>query len=72
MGFNKKRYKKAKEECQNNINKGHKDESDYMRAYKSMITTNDFESAKAVSEVLWLLDYDVCHTHNHIECLKLN
>lgn len=70
MGWNKKRYKAKKKEVQVNLNKGFKTEQDYMVTYKAMISNDDFEGAKAVSEVLDLLDYDVCFTHNHIECLN--
>ena len=66
MGWNKKRFRAKKKEVEVNLNRGYKTEKDYMLIYKAMISNEDYEGAKAVSDVLALLDYDVCFTHDHI------
>ena len=70
MPWNKKRYKKAKKECQNNINKGRLNESDYIFVYKEMIVRENYEEAKAICDILKLLKYDVAMSHDNIECLN--
>jgi hypothetical protein len=70
MAWNKERYLKMKQECQSDIDAGRKEPYQYMQLYKKKIKIEDYESAKAITEVLKPLNYDTSDTHRHISELK--
>ena len=61
------RYLRQKQSCKDNISRGSKTAPYYMKLYKECISKEDYESAKAIAEVLEPLSYDVCDTHQHIK-----
>lgn len=70
MGWNKRRYEESKRVCANDISKGYKTAKEYMEKYKEMIIKEDYESAKAITEVLEPLNYYTSDTHRHINQLN--
>jgi len=70
MAWDNNRYLHMREQCQNDINREYKTPADYMLVYKKMIMKDDYEAAKAITEVLAPLNYDTAMTHDHIS--KLN
>lgn len=70
MSWDKERYESVKIKAQSDLTRKLKSPYDYMQIYKQMIADDDFEGAKAVTEVLKPLNYDTADTHNHIPCLK--
>jgi hypothetical protein len=64
------RYNSMRDEVQENLNKGRKTPEDYMHSYKYHIEKQNYEEAKAISDVLDLLGWDVKHTHGHIPSLN--
>ena len=67
MSWNNERYLKVKKECQNNISKGFKTANHYMQEYKDCIKKEDYEGAKAITDVLNPLNYYTADTHIHIK-----
>ena len=65
--WNQVRYEKEKRDCQNAISNSRKTCSFYMGRYKESIKAQDFETAKAITEVLKPLNYDTADTHAHIK-----
>lgn len=70
MSWNEQRYLDVKRKCANDIANGHKKAQDYMMQYKKMIIQEDYEAAKAITEVLKPLNYDTADTHQHIKELN--
>lgn len=70
MAWNTKRYEETLKTCQNSLDRGVKTPFEYMMIYKDMIKKQDYESAKAITEVLRPLKYDTADTHGHISALK--
>ena len=68
--WNEKRYQEVKKQCQKDIDSGHKKPYCYMNEYKQMIKIEDYEAAKAITEVLKPLNYDTADTHMHIPSLN--
>lgn len=69
--WDENRYLEVKEKCQRELDNKTKKPYDYMLEYKKMIKTEDYEAAKAITEVLKPLNYDTADTHNHIKELEL-
>lgn len=69
--WNENRYLEAKKKCQVAIDDKIKKPYDYMVEYKKAIKIEDYEIAKAITEVLKPLNYDTADTHNHIKELQL-
>ena len=69
MGWNSKRYSATLISIQEGIDKGYKSPADYMTEYKRCIELEDYEQAKAITEVLRPLNYYTEDTHPHIDCL---
>ena len=65
--WNKERYEEVKKQCKNSIEKGTKKPYDWMIEYKDMIKKEDYEGAKAVTEILKPLNYETKDTHAHIK-----
>ena len=57
-------------QCQTDIARKTKTPYDYMMEYKKMIGKEDYEAAKAITEVLEPFKYYTADTHNHIPSLK--
>jgi hypothetical protein len=70
--WNEKRYNEMKLQCQTDIAKKTKTPYDYMMEYKEMIRKEDYEAAKAITEVLEPLKYHTADTHNHIPSLNVS
>lgn len=68
--WNEERYQQTKKKCSDEINSGKKEPHDYMHTYKKMIECEDYESAKAITEVLEPLNYFTKDTHKHIKALQ--
>lgn len=68
--WNNDRYQEVKAKAKHDIEAGNMKPYDYMQKYKRMIEKDDFEGAKAVTEVLKPMNYDTADTHGHIKCLK--
>lgn len=70
--WDNKRYEEIKQKCQSDISSQIKNPYDYMMIYKDMIAKEDYEAAKAITEVLEPMKYYTADTHNHIRSLKQN
>lgn len=70
MAFDTSKYERAKSECSYNIEKKNKTAFDYMHIYKQAIVAEDYEKAKAITEVLAPLKYHTADTHPHIKALQ--
>lgn len=68
--WNNIHYEKVKKECQDNIATGKRTSYCYMKEYEKMIEKEDYEGAKAVTEVLLPLGFDTSQTHSHIKSLN--
>ena len=51
------KYEETKQECERMIKKGIKKPYDYMVEYKKAIKEDNFEKAKAITDVLYPLNY---------------
>ncbi len=69
MGWNQKHYENVKKDCVINISTGNKSAYCYMKEYETMIDKEDYEAAKAITEVLLPLGYNTLETHSHIKSL---
>lgn len=69
--WNEKRYNEIKLKCENDLKSRIKSPFDYMMEYKKMIINNDYEAAKAITEVLKPLHYETSDTHQHIRELNI-
>lgn len=70
MAFNQKRYQDYKFSINNVIKNKSSTPDQYMKIYKKAIIEQDYEKAKAITEVLKPLHYDTSDTHQHIKSLK--
>ena len=70
MAWNEQRYLNMKKKCARDISTGNKRAIDYMDHYKKMINIENYESAKAITEVLKPLNYFTEDTHDHIQRLN--
>lgn len=70
MGFDTAKYDKAKNNVQYDLAKELKTPYDYMQEYKRCINREDYETAKAITEVLEPLKYFTADTHRHISSLN--
>lgn len=70
MAFNKTRYESVKAATERSLNQGYKKPYEFMESYKEAIEMENYEDAKAISDVLMPLNYDVTDTHGHINRLK--
>jgi len=70
MPWDNIRYQKAKQVFANQLRNGDKKPYELMLKYKECIQNDDFESAKALDEILEPLNYHVTDTHDHIPCLN--
>jgi hypothetical protein len=68
--WNIQRYEQVKAKCKSDIDCGRKSAFDYMYEYKKMIAAEDYEAAKAITEVLAPLHYWTADTHKHIKELQ--
>ena len=68
--WNQKRYETVKEKCVLNISNDIKTPHDYMALYKRMIEQEDYEGAKAVTEVLARMDFHTADMHQYIKELN--
>ena len=64
------RYLQAVDKCQRDLDNKTKKPYDYMLRYKKVIKAEDYETAKAITEVLKPLNYNTADTHNHIHELQ--
>lgn len=69
-GWNQTRYEAEKMACERALRIKSTTPYDYMQQYKKAIIADDFEKAKAITDVLKPLNYDTADTHAHIEQLK--
>ena len=69
MSWNQERYESMKTQCKGDISNKRKSAQDYMMLFKKMIVAEDYEAAKAITEVLHPLGYYTHDTHQHIEGL---
>ena len=69
MGFNRGYYLTQKANMQSVLDKAYKTPSELMKEYEWCIETEDYEKAKAITEVLKPLNYHTEDTHAHILCL---
>ena len=60
------RYLQAVDKCQRDLDTKKRRPYEYMLKYKNMIKAEDYETAKAITEVLKPLNYNTADTHNHI------
>ena len=67
--FNQEKYEKAKIDVQNDIDNHSKSAYEYMDRYKACIKREDYETAKAITEVLAPLGYHTIDTHSSIKSL---
>jgi hypothetical protein len=65
-----KKYNDMKKKCQDDINKGRKSPNDYMKIYKEKITKQEYEHARAITDILETMNYYTYMTHDHIACLN--
>ena len=70
MGWDDKKYERVKLQCSSDVKHKRKTPYDYMMLYKKAIREDDFESAKAITEVLKPFNYDTNDTHPHIACIQ--
>jgi hypothetical protein len=70
--WNEKRYNEVKSKVEHDLKYKVKSPFDYMMEYKKMIVAEDYEAAKAITEVLKSLNYETSDTHEHIKELSLN
>jgi len=68
--WNQKRYEEVKAKCKADIESKRKKPYDYMLEYKEMVRIEDYESCKAITEILKPLNYDTADTHPHIASLN--
>jgi len=68
--WNTEKYQKEKVKCKADIDSKRKSPYDYMIIYKEMVKTENYESCKAITEILKPLNYDTADTHNHIPSLN--
>jgi len=68
--WNNKRYEEVKAKCKFDIENKRKTPYDYMLEYKRMVTIEDYEACKAITEILMPLNYDTADTHAHIASLN--
>lgn len=70
MAWDKQHYEEVKRQVEQNIACGKKTAYCYMKEYELMIEKEDYEGAKAITEILLPLGYDTAQTHNHIKRLQ--
>ena len=70
MPWSPKRYRAAKKIVETDVAKSKDDLGYYMGRYKEMIEIENFEAAKAITDVLEPFNYYTKDTHQHIK--KLN
>lgn len=70
MGFNKKHYEECLGKVKMGIASGKTTAYAYMKMYEQSIEKEDYEMAKAITEVLKPLGYDTKDTHEHIKSLQ--
>ena len=70
--WNEIRYNEMKYQCQTDIAKNTKTPYEYMLVYEEMIRKEDYEAAKAITEVLKPLNYHTADTHNRIPSLNVS
>jgi hypothetical protein len=70
MAWNKQHYEEVKRQVEQNIACGKKTAYCYMKEYEQMIEKEDYEGAKAITEILLPLGYDTAQTHNQINRLQ--
>ncbi len=70
MSWNEARYATVKAQCKADIAAKRKTAYDYMQEYKKMIRKEDYEAAKAITEVLEPMNYDTADTHMHIRSIQ--
>lgn len=64
--WNEDRYNKVRKQCQEDIDNKIKTPYEYMIQYETMIKIEDYEAAKAITEVLAPLNYKTIDCHNRI------
>ena len=70
MSWNQEKYLRMKNICQGDIANGRKTAQYYMMQYKKFIIEEDYEYAKAITEVLKPLNFDTSVTHIDIKELR--
>lgn len=70
MSFNQERYNQAKEIIERDLTIGKFKPYDYMKKYEKSIEIEDYESAKAITDILLQYGYDTKDTHNSIKSLN--
>ena len=70
MAWDKTRYEEVKRQCQTDIAGVKKTAYCYMKQYELMIEQEDYEAAKAITEILLPLGFDTAQTHSHIKTLN--
>ncbi len=70
--WNQNHYNNVRDQCIYNIKNHLNTPFDYMMEYKRMIIKEDYEAAKAITEVLLSLTprYNTTDTHQHIKILN--
>lgn len=68
--WDKERYEKIKTQCRDDISNNKQTATYYMKVYKRMIEIEDYEAAKAITEILKPLGYHTADTHPHIKSLN--
>lgn len=67
MGFDWQRYNEMKETVETAIEKGRVTPAEYMKDYKKCIVNEDYEKAKAITDVIRPLNFYTEDTHVHID-----
>ena len=68
--WNEKRYLSYKEHYRKELEGGKVKPYTLMEIYKKSIELDDFEEAKAITELIAPFHYETVDTHRHINCLK--
>lgn len=69
--FNNERYIKLKTKIKSDLGNKVKCPFNFMMEYKQAIVEEDYEKAKAITEVLRPLNYETSDTHGHIKELSV-
>lgn len=70
MSFDNDKYHKHLIAVKNSIDSKSRTAFDYMHIYKKCISDEDYEQAKAITEILKPLGYHTADTHKHIKSLQ--
>ena len=70
MPFDKQLYEESKLNVQSHLIVKSKTAYEFMQEYELAIINENYEMAKAITDVLAPLGYQTADTHKHIHCLN--